>query len=154
MSVTQTLIDELERSREETFRYFSLADSDLARTYGAGKWSVLYLLHHITDSELVYLERLRRAISEPNVVVWYSDQDAWAKGLDYSTRPLESSRLLFGAVRNAVITDTRRHYERDGSIAFVHSRTGLRTLKDQFDEVAAHNEHHLGQIRLALGRGR
>jgi hypothetical protein len=60
---------------------------------------VRYLLHHITDSELVYLERLRRAISERNVVVWYCDQDAWAKGLDYSTRPLESSRILFTAVR-------------------------------------------------------
>jgi hypothetical protein len=112
---------------------------------------VLYLLHHLTDSELAYMERLRRVISEPHVVAWYCDQDAWAKGLDYSTRPLESSRLLFAAVRQAIITDARRHYERDGAIQFVHSRTGLRTLKDQFDEVATHNEHHLGHIRLALG---
>ena len=151
MSATQTLIEELERTRDETLRYFSLGESDLSRTYGPGKWSVRYILHHLTDSDLVYLERLRRVISEPNVVSWYCDQDAWAKGLDYSTRPIESSRLLFAAVRNAVITDARRHYERDGSIEFVHSRTGLRTLKNQFDEVAAHNEHHLGQIRLALG---
>jgi hypothetical protein len=27
----------------------------------------------------------------------------------------------------------------------------VRTLKDEFDKVASHNEHHLGQIRLALG---
>jgi hypothetical protein len=150
MSATDGLIRDLERTREETLRHFSLGESDLARTYGPGKWSVRYLLHHITDSELVYMERLRRVISEPNVVAWYCDQDAWAKGLDYSTRPLESSRLLFAAVRNAVISDARQHYERDGAIEFVHSRTGLRTLKDQFDEVATHNEHHLSQVRIAL----
>jgi hypothetical protein len=28
---------------------------------------------------------------------------------------------------------------------------GLRTLKDEFDKVAAHNEHHLSHIRRALG---
>ena len=151
MSATQTLIEELERTRDETLRYFSLGESDLSRTYGPGKWSVRYILHHLTDSELVYMERLRRVISEPNVVSWYCDQDAWAKGLDYSAQSLDSSCLLFYAVRNAIMTDARRHYERDGSIAFVHSRTGRRTLKDQYDEVAAHNEHHLGQIRRALG---
>lgn len=150
MSVTEALIRDLDRTRDETLRCFSLAESDLARTYGPGKWSVRYLLHHITDSELVYMERLRRVISEPNVVAWYCDQDAWAKGLDYYARSLDSSCLLFYAVRSAIITDARRHYERDGSIEFVHSRTGLRTLKDQFDEVVQHNEHHLRHIRLAL----
>ncbi len=37
------------------------------------------------------------------------------------------------------------------SLEFVHSVTGVGTLKDEFDKVASHNEHHLEQIRLALG---
>ncbi len=37
------------------------------------------------------------------------------------------------------------------SLEFVHSVAGVRTLKDEFDKVASHNEHHLEQIRLALG---
>jgi hypothetical protein len=28
--------------------------------------------------------------------------------------------------------------------------TGVRTLKDELDKVASHNEHHLEQIRAAL----
>lgn len=36
------------------------------------------------------------------------------------------------------------------SLEFVHSVTGVRTLSDEFEKVAAHNEHHLEQIRLAL----
>jgi hypothetical protein len=42
------------------------------------------------------------------------------------------------------------HYERHGHLEFVHSVTGVRTLKDEFDKTAAHNEHHLRQIRAAL----
>ena len=152
MSGTDALIGELERTRDETLRYFSLGDSDLARTYGPGKWSVRFLLHHLTDSEVVFTERLRRVISEPAMIVWYYDQDAWAKALDYTTRPLDASRPMYEALRSAIIADARRHYEPDGSIEFVHSRSGLRTLKDEFDKVAAHNEHHLGHIRRALQR--
>ena len=35
-------------------------------------------------------------------------------------------------------------------LEFVHSISGVRTLEDQFDKTASHNEHHLGQIRGAL----
>ena len=44
----------------------------------------------------------------------------------------------------------RLHYEKDGHLEFVHSVTGVRTLKDEFDKTASHNEHHLSQIRQAL----
>ena len=45
------------------------------------------------------------------------------------------------------------HYERNGHLEYVHSVTGVRTLKDELEKVASHNEHHLGQIRTALGSG-
>src|SRR5574342_350743 len=127
MSAADALIRELERTRDETLGYFSLGDSDLARTYGPGKWSVRFLLHHLTDSEVVFTERLRRVISEPTMVVWYYDQDAWAKALDYSTRPLGASRSVYEVLRNAIIGDARGHYERHGATEFVHSKSGLRT---------------------------
>lgn len=153
MSPTEALVRELERTRDETLQYFTVGELDLARTYGPGKWPVRFLLHHLTDSEVVFTERLRRVISEPAMIVWYYDQDQWARALDYSTRPLEASRPVYETLRNAIIGDAGRHYERDGATSFVHSTSGVRTLKDEFDKVAAHNEHHLGQIRRALGRG-
>jgi hypothetical protein len=80
------------------------------------------------------------------------DQDAWAKGLDYARLPLDVSRHVYEATRNAIIHYAGAHYEQRGHREFVHSVDGPRTLKDEFDKVAAHNEHHLGQIRAALGR--
>jgi hypothetical protein len=83
-------------------------------------------------------------------VLWVYDQDAWARGLDYSRVPLEISRGVYQAVRGAIIYYAGLYYQTRGHLEFVHSVTGVRTLKDEFDKVASHNEHHLAQIRLAL----
>jgi hypothetical protein len=56
-------------------------------------------------------------------------------------------------VRNAIIYYAGLHYETLGDREFVHSVTGVRTLKDELDKVVSHNEHHLRQIEMAL-RGR
>jgi len=146
------LIQELERTRDETLKRFSLNQRDLARTYAPGKWSVGYILHHLSDSETVFFDRIRRVLSEPRPVLWVMDQDAWAKGLDYSRVPLNLSRQVYESVRNAIIYYAGVHYERNGHLEFVHSVDGVRMLRDEFDKTATHNEHHLSQIRLALGR--
>lgn len=148
--MTAQLIRELERTRDETLQYFSLGAGDLARTYAPGKWSVRYILHHLSDSEIVFLDRISRVLSEPRPVLWVMDQDAWARGLDYSTVPLHLSRHVFESTRNAIIYYTGVHYERSGHREWVHSVDGVRTLRDEFDKAAAHNEHHLSQIRTAL----
>jgi hypothetical protein len=146
------LITDLERTRDETLKYFSLGDADLERAYAPGKWSVRYLLHHLSDSETVFYDRICRVLSEPRQVIWVYDQDAWALGLDYSTKPLGISRRAYESLREAIIFFAGLHYESKGHLEFVHSVTGVRTLKDEFDKVANHNEHHLEQIRLALKR--
>ena len=150
MTTAEELIRELERTRDETLGYFSLGEADLVRTYAPGKWSVRFLLHHLADSETVFLDRIRRVISEPRQVLWVYDQDAWARGLNYDQLPLDISRRVYEPVRAAVIYYAGLHYERNGTLEFVHSVTGVRTLKDELDKVAAHNEHHLRQIRTAL----
>jgi hypothetical protein len=150
MTTGQELIRELERTRDETVRYYALGDADLARTYAPGKWSVRFLLHHLADSETVLYDRIRRVLSEPRQVLWVYDQDAWAKGLDYSRVPLDLARNVYESVRKAVVYYAGMYYDERGRLEFVHSVTGVRTLKDEFDKVASHNEHHLEQIRAAL----
>ena len=144
------IVTRLENARDRTLKYFELGATQLDRTYGPGKWSVRFLLHHLADAETVLFDRIRRTISEPRQVIWAFDQDAWAKGLDYSKMPLDVSRGIYAAVRAGVIYHAREHYETNGHREFVHSETGVRTLKDEFDKVAWHNEHHLSQIETAL----
>jgi hypothetical protein len=147
---TQQLIHDLEATRDETLKYFSLGEQDLARSYAPGKWSVKFVLHHLADSETVYNDRIRRALSEPRPVLWVCDQDAWAKDLDYARLPLVLSRGIYESVRNAIVYLASVHYENRGHLEFVHSVTGVRTLKEELEKVAWHNAHHLDQIRTAL----
>lgn len=147
---TPQLVRDLEATRDETLKHFGLGEKDLARTYATGKWSVAFILHHLADSETVLYDRIRRALSEPRQVLWVYDQDAWAKGLDYGKIPLELSRRVYESGRNAIMYHVGLRYERDGHLEFVHSVTGVRTLKDEMEKVASHNAHHLEQIRTAL----
>ena len=150
MDSATALIQQLEQTRDETLRYFGLPEADLARTYGPGKWSVRYVLHHLADAETVLHDRICRILSEPRQVLLVFDESAWSKGLDYSQKPLALARPVFEAVRNTIIYYAGQHYETQGHLEFVHSVTGVRTLKDEMDKVASHNEHHLAQIRTAL----
>jgi hypothetical protein len=143
---------QLEATRDRTLEYFGASEQQLDRCYGPGKWPVRFILHHLADAETVLFDRIRRIISEPRQVLWAFDQDAWAKGLDYSHMPLDLSREIFESVRAGIIYQARLHYERSGHLEFIHSQTGVRTLKDEFDKVAWHNEHHLQQIEQAMAR--
>jgi len=146
------LLRDLEETRDQTLAFFALGDDDLARTYAPGKWSVRYILLHLADSESVFLDRIHRILSEPRPVIWVMQQDAWAAGLEYSRLPLDISRQVYESVRNAIRYYAAEYYESKGHLEFVHSVTGVRTLKDEFDKVASHNAHHLSQIRTALAR--
>lgn len=145
------IIDKLEATRARTLKHFDLGDEALDRTYGSGKWSVRFILHHLADAETVLYDRIRRTISEPTQVLWAFNPDAWAAGLEYRTVPLDHSRRIYEAVRAGIIHQARMHYESKGHLPFIHSQTGVRTLKDEFDKVAAHNAHHLAHIDQALG---
>jgi hypothetical protein len=146
------IISQLESTRDQTLRYFDLNAADLDRRYAANKWSVRFILHHLADAEAVLSERIRRTISEPRPVLWAFNQDAWATALDYSQMPIELSRKIYESTRAGIIHLVKQHYETKALLEFVHSETGVRTLKDEFDKVASHNQHHLNQIETALKR--
>jgi hypothetical protein len=144
------IIEKLEATKAATLKYYDLGDEFLAKSYGSGKWTVRYILHHLADAETVLYDRVRRVISEPKQVLWAFDESAWAKGLDYANVPLELSQRIYSSVRDGIIYQARLHYEGKGHLEFVHNETGVRTLKQEFDKVATHNEHHLQQIKMAL----
>jgi hypothetical protein len=76
------IITKLESTRARTLPYFELSDEKLDRTYAPGKWSIRIILHHITDTETVLYDRVRRVLSEPGQVQWAFNQDAWVTGLN------------------------------------------------------------------------
>ena len=68
------IVTRLETARDRTLKCFELSDEQLARSYGVGKWSVRFILHHLADAETVLFDRIRRILSEPRQVLWAFDQ--------------------------------------------------------------------------------
>ena len=149
-SPTQILLDGLAETKARTLTYFDLPESKLYYDYGPGKWCIKEILHHLADAETVLYERLRRPMAEHQPVMWGFAQDEWCKQLQYRDTPLELNKQIYMAVRNAIISMASRYYESHGHLPFIHTRMGLRTLKDEYEKVVWHNENHLRQIELAL----
>jgi len=147
------LIQQLKDSREKVMEFYQLPEELLDLTYGKGKWTIKQILHHLADSESVLYDRIRRVIANPNQVIWAFDQDAWCDQLDYNSLPLPVNEALFLAVRNAIIVTAQRFYnEKHWNKEFVHSESGIRTLKEEFEKVAWHCDQHIRQIEQALDK--
>ena len=144
------LVQLLKFTQEETERYFDLPDGDLLKTYGKNKWTVRQILVHLADAEGVLQDRIKRVIAEPKQVIWAFHQDLWCDKLDYESFPLDISKALYISNRKAIIYLAGKFYEEYGDKEFVHSQTGIRTLRDEFEKVATHNQGHLDHIRTAL----
>ncbi len=144
------LLQNLHSSKQQTLKYFELSEEYLSKSYGSGKWNIIQLLHHIADAETVLYDRIRRGLSKPKQVVWGFDQDAWCEGLSYMSMPLAINKPIFSSVRDAIIRLIELHYDSAHNYQYVHSETGIRSVRDEMEKVDWHCRHHLQQIAQAL----
>jgi hypothetical protein len=144
------LKDLLASTRSETLGFFELGERELSRTYGAGKWSIRQILHHLADAEYLLMARLKKIIAEPRQVIWVNDQDGWNRAFRYDIAPLDGKSSIYSMFRDLNISLAEEFYDELGDKEFVHSSMGLRTLKMEFEKVAIHNSNHNAQIKLAM----
>jgi len=146
------LVSALESTQKQVLLYFDLpSELDLERRYSPGKWTIRQLLMHLVDADQVLLERISRGIANPGQTVYGFDQDKWASAMEYPKLSLDVARALFIATRARIIELAQLYYDVHGQNEYVHSESGHRTVKEEFNKVAWHTEHHLGQMGTALG---
>ena len=110
------------------------------------KWSVLEVLGHLSDTELVYRYRLRLIVAEPGCRIVGYDQDAWAKRLRYQeeTAPhlLKEIAVLRGATLRWIATLSDVELDRAGQ----HDERGEESVRHLIRMVAGHDLLHRAQI--------
>lgn len=144
------LLDLLSITKSETLQFYKLGEPELSKTYGEGKWSIRQILHHLTDAEYLLMGRLKKIIAEPRQVIWVFDQDEWNKAFNYISAPLDGKSEIYSTFRDLNKALVEQFYDELGHKEFIHSSTGLRNLKMEFEKVAMHNRNHNEQIKLAL----
>lgn len=140
----------LHETKKTTLICYDLSSDELTKSYAPGKWTIKKILVHLADAEAMLHERIKRVIAEPRQVIWAFDQDRFCNNLEYESFPLHLSKALYLANRDSILFLADKFYTSSGSNEFVHSETGVRTLKDEFEKVVTHNQNHLSQIQTAL----
>ena len=112
-----------------------------------GKWSVLEVVCHLSDFELVYADRMKRILAEERPTMFSGDPDQFAAALAYDQRDLEEELQVITAVRQQIVRLLRTlgasAFEREG----IHTADGPLTLATLLKRIAAHIPHHAEFIR-------
>lgn len=148
------LLQLLNSTKAATINYFHCSENELNKNYGEGKWNVRQILHHLTDTENLFMGRIKKIIAEPKQVIWAFNPDEWSIAFDYRTAPLAGKKELYTLCREINYQLIDRYYEQYASKEFVHNQLGLRTLLMEFEKVGLHNLNHLKQIETALAQNK
>ncbi len=85
-----------------------LPDKTLRYKPSSDKWSILQILSHMVDVEMVYAYRMRQMLADTKPVIAPMDQDAWARELGYSEVPAPELVALYGLNRHYNLRLLRR----------------------------------------------
>lgn len=130
------------------------AGDDLRERPADEEWSVVELLGHMTDSELVTSGRYRRVLAEDEPAITGFDQDAWTEQFNHRSDDPELLLTLFGALRLANLDLWERTAPQDRGRSGIHSERGPESYELLFRLQAGHGRLHLAQAKAALAEVR
>jgi hypothetical protein len=114
------------------------------------KWSVLEILAHLADVEIVLGWRMRSILGAPGTPIQAFDQDAWVTAGHYAKRDprkcLEQFRVLRETnlvLLQSLAPEQWKHYG-------MHSERGQETVEHIVRLMAGHDLNHLQQIERIL----
>jgi uncharacterized damage-inducible protein DinB len=132
-----------------------LGDRQLRIAEAPGKWSVLEVVQHLADTELVYAHRVRLALTEETPALARFAQDRWAERLRYNDARLPEVLGQLRSLRARNLRLFRALGEAELARTAVHDSRGTETVGAMIMHLARHDAKHCAQIariRQALGR--
>ena len=127
----------------------SLSDADARRPEPPARWSVLAILRHLADSEIVYGYRMRTIVAadgDTPPIAGY-DQDAWAARLHYDEGTVAEALEDHAAARRTTLRWLGRLSADERARAGLHSERGPESVDRIVRLLAGHDLNHENQIR-------
>ena len=125
----------------------------LDQPYRPGGWTARQVIHHVADSHLNAVRRLKRTLTEDHPTLGPYDEQRWAELPDVQAVPIEASlQILEGLhLRWAVLLSTLTDAQWDRTA--YHPGSGWTYHTDTLAaHYAWHGRHHLGHLRVILGQ--
>jgi hypothetical protein len=124
----------------------ALNETQLDTPYRPGGWTIRQVVHHIADSHMNAVIRLKWALTEENPTIKAYEEGEWAMLPDYKLPVEPTLRLLEGLhLRWVAILETLN--EDQWNRTFIHPETGnLIPVRQLLGLYAWHGNHHLAHI--------
>ena len=123
-----------------------LTDAQLDSPYRPGGWTVRQVVHHVGDSHLNALIRLKLALTEDHPTIKPYDENAWAQLADMQL-PIEVSLTLLEQVHTRWLAVLRVLTPAQWQRTFVHPEHGkTMTLGYHTQNYGWHSRHHVAHI--------
>jgi uncharacterized damage-inducible protein DinB len=141
-------LDEAEKSPKQIAAAVSgLPDKTLRYKPSPDKWSILEILGHLADIEIVYAYRLRQMLADEEPVIAPMDQNAWARNLRYLEAAPAELVALYGLNRHHNLRLLRRLTPGDLEKAAFHPEHKREvTVAEVVQMMSGHGANHLEQI--------
>lgn len=114
------------------------------------EWSMMQLLGHFTDSELVVSTRYRWIVAHDTPELPPYDQDLWVDRLLHQQAGPTELLDLFAALRRANLALWERIPPEERSRYGVHAERGAESYEVTFRMQAGHDRFHLDQARRTV----
>ena len=132
-----------------------LSREDLTARPGPGQWSILELVLHLTDSDSISIDRMKRMLTEDNPSLLYADETAYVDRLCSHEQSLEDALTLFEVGRRQFARVLRHLPEAAFARRGTHNRRGAITVAGMVEDYVEHVDHHLKFLhekRARLGK--
>jgi hypothetical protein len=123
-----------------------VSDRQMTQPEAPGKWSIVEVLQHLADSDLVWGYRVRLVLAQDRPPLTGYDQDAWADRLHYRDADAATALLEFGTLRAANLRLLARASAADLKRVGVHAERGDESIEHMIRLYAGHDLLHLRQI--------
>lgn len=124
-----------------------LSEKVLRYKPGPDKWSILEILGHLADIEIVYAYRIRQMLADEKPVLAPMDQNAWARELGYMQSNAPELIAAYGLNRHGNIRLLRRIKPEDLQKSAFHPELKREVaLSEIVEKMGSHGEDHLAQI--------
>jgi hypothetical protein len=117
-----------------------------------GEWSVMEVLAHILDAEIVLAGRYRWILAQDEPPLVGYDQDRWVERIHHPGEDPEEMLALFRALRRSHLALWARTSPSDRARVGIHSERGPESYELSFRLLAGHDLFHLGQMRRTLSQ--
>jgi hypothetical protein len=119
-----------------------------------GKWSMIQVVQHLADTEIVGAIRFRMTLAHDRPLLAGYDQDLWAGRLRYNDAEMAAALDQFTSLRRANLRLLHQTTATERERVGIHAERGEESVAKMIRIYAGHDQVHLRQlarIKSAIG---